>query len=310
MKRLIELDKIRSICFIWIVAVWHLNTYLHPSYHFDGYLLSVFHNMTYAALGVFTFLSGVLLAKYEFHSIQDVLLFYKKRLSRFFFLLFLSALTYNILGWISTQQVIQVILGLNLFIGPSVPTLWFFSMMVFLYIITPLLKLAFSNKYIHHVHASISIIIYLFLIIIVYYLGADQRLLYYFPMYVLALHIGSERFVNMLHSRFFLLLIPLIGLMFVENLHPIIEEISGGILIVLCSKLAILNINKLWQLISVSSMIAYLFHRQFFSFIKRLFEYREMDYIPFGFAITSFILLMIISYYVQTFIDKLKNKKI
>ena len=304
-----ELDAIRSFCFIWIVAVWHLNAYLMPSLHYSGYVLDIFHNITNAALGMFTFLSGALLSKYKFYKINDAVFFYKKRLSRFFILLMVSTITYRILGWISTKQVFQVMLGVNLFLGPSVPTLWFFSMMVFYYVITPLLKLGYSKKHQPFLCVTIAIIVYSLLFVFVYCFDSDKRLIFYFPMYFLGLYVGSDKLVTFIHSKWQLFVTPLMILLFVGRMHPIIAEFSGGVLFALCGKLAFHQINNFWRFVSVSSMIAYLFHRQFFSFIMRVCEHQGKAFIPLYIAIGAFVVLVVISYYVQSKIDSF-NKHI
>lgn len=307
MKRLYELDAIRSACFIWIVAVWHLNSYLMPSLHYSGYVLDIFHNITSAALMMFAFLSGTLLSKYEFRNERDIGNFYKKRLSKFFFLLLISAVSYKIVGWISTGQVVQIVTGTNLFIGPSVPTLWFFSMMVFLYIVTPLLSWSFSNNHQKHFQVMMTILILCIILASVYFLEIDRRLAYYYPMYVIGLFVGSERLIKVVHSNFLYFSFPLIILLFLGKINPFVAEIAGGSFFLLCGNLAFQQTNSLCRVVSVASMIAYLFHRQFFSLIIRAFEHQGIAYIPLGVAIVAFIVLVIICYYIQTMIDNLKR---
>ena len=307
MKRIYEFDVIRSLCFIWIVAVWHLNSYLISSLHYSGYVLDLFHNITYAALGMFTFLSGVLLSKYQFYSFKDLSSFYKKRLSKFFLLLLISTLSYRIVGWIDTKQVFQVICGVNLFLGPSVPTLWFFSMMVFFYIVTPIIMLCYSKKYQTLFRLSISLCVYLLICADVILFSSYNRLLFYFPIYFLGLYMGSDKLLSLIHSKWLYFLIPFCLLLFIGRLHPIISELTGGILFILGGKLAFPLINNFWRFVSISSMIAYLFHRQYFSLIMRLFELQGMTYISSSFAIGAFVILVVISYYSQTIIDNLKK---
>ena len=304
-NRILAFDIIRSLCVIYIVAVWHLNAYLSPNLRFTGYTLAILHNLTISVLGVFTLLSGILLSKYEFGNSSSVWFFYKKRLGRFFILLLLSALSYWVLGWISVKQLVQVLLGMNLFIGPSVPTLWFFSMMVFFYLITPIFNLRRN-----HLVVSLIVVAILFigLVVAVHY-GSDIRLLYYFPMYILGLYIGPEKFLHFIRSKFVFLL-PLSLLLFIPDVHWTIAEIAGAILIVFCGRFSVPSkASQCIRFISVSSMIAYLFHRQFFGGFLRVSEATGRGYIPLIIAVILVAVLFVVSYFAQNLYDNIFRKR-
>lgn len=144
MKRDIALDIVRVICTLWIVCVWHLSSY---SDSWDISQSIICQNLTRASLFCFMFLSGYLLKKYRFECLYDVGVFYKKRFLRFYPLFFVSALLLflvsNAIGkpWFnSNSQFVLCVLGLSSFSMPQPPTLWFMSMLMFFYIITPLLN--------------------------------------------------------------------------------------------------------------------------------------------------------------------------
>lgn len=306
LKRLPELDIIRSLCVLYIVGVWHLDSYLAPQFAFSGYTLSVLHNVTIAVLGTFTLLSGLLLEKYRFEGWRDVVSFYKKRLGRFFLLLLLSAVTYWLAGWISPRQLLQVLTGTNLILGPSVPTLWFFSMMVLFYILTPVLRIWAGNSRLALIPA---IVVLLLLIALVYGAGADVRLLYYYPCYAIGLFVGTGRFVRFIDSRWLFWLIPLVAGLFIPKAPFIVAEVSGIVLLCICCRLFLrAGLDKAFFVVSTASMIAYLFHRQFFSGVQRLFEYRGVGYIPLGWALLLLPVLFAICYLVQIVYDKILKK--
>ncbi len=306
LKRLPELDIIRSLCVLYIVGVWHLNSYLAPLYAFSGYSLAVLHNLTVAVLGTFTLLSGLLLEKYRFQGWRDVFTFYKKRLGRFFILLLLSAVTYWLAGWISPRQLLQIMTGTNLILGPSVPTLWFFSMIVLFYMLTPILKICAGNPCFALIP---SIAVLLILIALFYWVGADVRLVYYFPCYAIGLFAGTGRFVRLIEARWLFWLIPLVAALFIPKAPFIVSEVSGIVLLLICSRLFLrAGMDKAFYVISTASMIAYLFHRQFFSGVQRLFEYRGVGYIPLAWALLLLPVLFAICYLAQIVYEKILKK--
>ena len=99
--RIIEFDFIRGLCMLYIVGVWHLNNYLGADMQFKG---DVFVYIKNAVLATFTFISGYMLRKYKFSSWHDVLVFYKKRVLRFYPLFLLSALSLFIMRWMDVKQ--------------------------------------------------------------------------------------------------------------------------------------------------------------------------------------------------------------
>jgi surface polysaccharide O-acyltransferase-like enzyme len=92
-KRNEVIDIIRAICAIYIIAIFHLNSYYIEEYLFTGNWVVVSKMLTIISLGGFTFISGFCLSKYRFIELRDVRDFYKRRLSRFYFLYFMAAIT-------------------------------------------------------------------------------------------------------------------------------------------------------------------------------------------------------------------------
>ena len=89
-KRDITFDIARSLCILWIVGVWHLKDYVC----LDGVSENIMRAgdvITTAALGAFTFMSGYFLKRYKMRMVSDALLFYRKRLLRFWVLYFAAS---------------------------------------------------------------------------------------------------------------------------------------------------------------------------------------------------------------------------
>lgn len=86
-KRVVYLDLVRTVCTLVIVGVWHGLDYINPAVEHTALDTLV----SQICLTCFMFLSGYLLSKYSVANINDILHFYKKRLSRFFLMFILSA---------------------------------------------------------------------------------------------------------------------------------------------------------------------------------------------------------------------------
>lgn len=142
MKRNYGIDTARGLCMLYIVGIFHLTQYLGKNY----YLLynAVGNNIMCASLGTFSFLSGLLLGKkYVFASMKDVLYFYKKRVIRFYPLFIIATLLLWFIGMNSLYQSIIGLLGLSPFTSNQPMTLWYISMLIVFYFITPVCV----NKY-------------------------------------------------------------------------------------------------------------------------------------------------------------------
>ena len=303
--RYIEYDAIRAICVLYIVGFWHLNSYLPSHYSFSSAWLPLLHNLTTVVLGTFTFISGSLLSKYSFSSGLDIVVFFKKRFVRFFFILLFSAITYYLLKWISLAQTCQIVTGLNLIIGPSVTTLWFFSMIILFYLITPLIRYKYDS-----IITNILICIAIFLAFIYLTItGADRRLVLYFPAYVTGLCLPTEKAVQLIRNKLLLAVsIPMLCIQFIFSnwlaVQILLELFGIASFIVICGNLRFGFLKYL----AVASMIAYLFHRQLgYEYIllpNALFEKQGCSGIPLWAACLGLLMLFVISYWGQIFYDR------
>ena len=149
LKRDYALDIVRVICTFWIIGVWHLCNYCESTTFISSSTLC--SNVTITVLSCFMFLSGYLLKKYEFCKKTDVLAFYKKRFFRFWILFFVASSALYVAGefigskwFVSFLQYFFTIIGISSFFSPHPPTLWFMSMVMLFYIITPFLL--WSNR--------------------------------------------------------------------------------------------------------------------------------------------------------------------
>lgn len=187
-KYIFALDLVRVICMIWIVFIWHLNDYLPIGYHMLGITLSICEKITIAALFIFTLISGYLMAKYSFQSQKDVLIFYKKRFVRFYPLYLIAVLCFYAYGWYSKSTVLKCMTGIVLFFNDAPYTLWYMCMLMFFYMITPILNWKYSSY-------KKNIIMYFIVIFLFGLLSTlditHENLAYYMPAYVIGLYLGN-----------------------------------------------------------------------------------------------------------------------
>lgn len=319
-------DIVRALCALEIVAFWHLSNYLPEAYSYSETTLHIGEIITWGCLSCFTFMSGFFLSKYKITSYSDVILFYKKRLTRFYVIYLISACSLYIGGllfnqpfFINTKQFILTLLGLGCFYDPYPPTLWYFCMIMFFYLITPLLSLSIKNKY----RYTIGLLIYLLIISMhcIHILNVDERLIVYYPFYVLGLFINKNTVEKVKNIKFFpLFFIPwFLIILFIEKIN-IYEGLVLDCLFImsLISLASFINRFSLARsflvFISIGSMIAYLFHRHFYLVAVILCNLNNLSNlknssIPVPIAIFVVIpIIFIFSYYFQKFYDLIINK--
>ncbi len=316
-----EIDIIRALCAIYIIAIFHLNGYYAEVYQFAGNGEVISKMLTIISLGGFTFISGFCLSKYGFYSISDVWEFYKKRLSRFYVLYFLAALTLYLTkyvigkGWFyNDTQFLLSLVGLSSFYDPIPHTLWYFGMIMFFYLITPLL--CFSENKIVRFGVFLSLMGGLFLYDLYFYV--DSTLFLYFPFYFLGLF--KPEFVFKISKKWSLiwagLSIILLGALFVAiktcGLQLPLEWMiipPGLFLLISLARLLVLSkyITSFLTFVSIASMVAYLFHRHVFGVACMVFSGNSSGPISPIVGLFATIFLFVASYYIQLLYDQILN---
>ena len=300
-------DLARALCVLWIVGFWHLINYLPQECRLEGNPLVICKEITYGVLACFTFLSGYFLKKYEFNSINDVLEFYKKRFLRFY-PLFVAATLCLLVSGSSLLQVIYAILGLSLFIPPAIQTLWYFSMLLLFYLFTPLLKAKETYK------MRIIFLVFVIAVLVVGYFFADQRLIMYFPFYVLGLNLPNKVVEKIMSLPMLLLsIVVFVGCCLVgsDNLIIQIVQAMAGVCAIISFSKFVYNdkIQRPIAFIAEASMCAYLFHRPVYTvFTFVLGKSKPFHYMPIHIAILAVVVLFIISYFIQKLYNRIINQ--
>lgn len=275
-KRDAVFDIVRALCIIEIVCFWHLKEYLDISM-VPHKLIWFCGNITGTILGTFTFMSAFFLKRKKMESLRDVKTFYLNRLKRFWLLYFIASLLLYVASsfagqpWYSSfSNFILSLLGLSIFFSPLPSTLWYMVMLMFFYIITP--PILYVKTQMKRLRFIVCI---LFAFILLNHLGwLDERVLYYFPMYVLGLII-PDRFINntiksnykiaILSCVIYIICLYLVNNNLVRTL--LLCFVGVPIVIYISTLLAKSNIIKSFSTyISYSSLNMYLFHRHIYLF--------------------------------------------
>lgn len=279
-KRILLPDIVRSFSILWIVAFWHIFDYVEPR-SWQQFFLPI----TYAALVSFTFLSGLFLGKKE----MKFSVFYINRLKRFVPLFGLSVVLFRYFHLISTKQMILTITGLSSFILPQPLTLWYFSMLIVFYLVTPFLlyKLnIFSNSRDYKLFIIRALVLYLSFLLLSCLGFLDNRLLIYYPIYILGIVFPLEKLNYVWRNRLALVIFGSVimfgGFLIYLHIGTLIQlgrlfmGFGGMMVIFSLSSMVERCINStgkhIIETLSYISMSTYLFHRIVYLIMKHLYS--------------------------------------
>ena len=239
---------------------------------------------------------------------------------RFFPLFFISCISLYIGGelvnhsWFdSIFQFLMTVTGLGVFYPPMAGTVWYISMLMLFYLITPFILLKSCNKW---VACSVFFLIF---ILIGKIIPIDDRLITYFPFYALGLCINKkiikrESLLNkkrgitiLICGGVSLLLCVFYGTIFKGLLFYMILLIGGISIIVLSIGISKINImvNHFFYNIAYSSMAAYLFHRQIYECFRMI---SPNHIVPIWLMSLAIVAVFILSFYIQRGYDYFCNK--
>jgi peptidoglycan/LPS O-acetylase OafA/YrhL len=130
-----DLALLRAAGLLYIIGFWHLFDYsLAPTWHHRpaGQLL------TWCMLGLFSYISGWLLSRrYVLDSPSQILRFYGRRLVRIYPLFLVALAAFFRVGLVDPVTFRQGALLLNMITGRPLVTLWFVTMILLFYGLTP-----------------------------------------------------------------------------------------------------------------------------------------------------------------------------
>lgn len=186
-----SIDLIRIFSILYVVCWRHFMQYPRPSLRYG---LSGFENcLSLGALGALAIVSGYIMTqRYEFVRFSDVLLFYRKRVLRVVPMLGVSLLLMLFVGYMKWGQwrvALFGLAGISAYFPPQPMTVWYVSLLMAFYIITPLLSVVLSRS----VRGYWALCGAIFFGFVVYGLvhAMDTRVLTFFPLYCLGVYFSS-----------------------------------------------------------------------------------------------------------------------
>ena len=309
MKRDITFDIFRGLCMLWIVGVWHLSEYTSLGGRPFG---SIGSYITICVLSSFTFMSGFFLGKKQTLNVSD---FYINRFKRFYILFLLASGILFLGGWyVNISQFIYSIMGIGIFSPKQPGTIWYMSMLLFFYLITP----AIINNKIKGYKKIISGVFFLAIFFMMeHYNYINHWCCFYFVFYLLGLLFPFNWYrwiVLHKYSIFALAVILLIVVLQTEkifvNIFEYFKAIIGMVMLLLLSDM-IKNICskclKMFTMLSYCSLCAYLFHRHIYKLLVLCTDEKQVSVTM---AFVMLLSVLIISYYIQKSYDIMLDKAI
>ncbi|MBE6381547.1 MAG: acyltransferase [Lentisphaerae bacterium] len=270
-------DVLRVICILNVIAVIHARQYSEIlcqtiDSHFPawGYIVG--------SMAALFFASGYLLSKANtIYTLEDAIKFAEKRVLRILPLFVVSLLTipYPEPFWRKSIM----LLGVNNFLGFTLSTLWFVSVLIVFYMLFPFLQIVRRTNLVACV--LLGLMIYVLFVVGVKYLGFEARLLYYFPFFCLGI-IAAE--IRATEGQMVLVALPIVILYFVarvlgwfDGVEVVLRPLRFFVVVVVAYGLSlVVPLRRFWGALAYSSFCAYLFHRQIYDlFLHRWFHFSD-----------------------------------
>lgn len=237
--------------------------------------------------------------------------FYKKRLQRVYPLYLVACLVMFAAGvasgngeLMSAKQLILSVFGLSCIWGPAPLTLWYLSMLLLFYMLTPLIELV-KNVYKVCIFAGIAVLLYIGNL----YIKTDIRVLIYFTIYFIGLFAGHYHGKLTKQRRWLLagllillaagtvLLYSKVG--FIWSTKVLWAIVSVPLVLAVAKLITNRYTDRVFRFVSYASMVVYLFHSQTYLALEFLFG----KFNPFVAYLLIVPVLVIACYWVQKIYD-------
>lgn len=262
--RMYHIDALRLLSTFYIIFFWHIDDYVNNCFY------TVFAEITmYGALHIFVFISGYLLIKrnWNFVDLKEVYQSIKGRFLRVYPLFAVTLLLYCLIVKESIPEIIYALLMINMFVGDSVGTYWFVTMLLFYNLIAIFLLYKFSWKKFFWA----NIIVITVLLTGICWADFDKRLLYYYPSLLLSFVVVKDwKYKNAAAGKSiavssFILCLAIVICLYLWGVENKTLLCCAGFLMVLplfrFFKEKLNFHNKYIELLSYSSFCMYLLHR-------------------------------------------------
>jgi peptidoglycan/LPS O-acetylase OafA/YrhL len=309
------IDFLRAACILYIVGFWHLVPYTQS---FPGYANVYTECIKDIALGTFVFCSGLLLAGRPFTmSWPDLAAFYRRRVVRIYPLYLVALLLFGVAGLAGHAVILNAIVLLSMFRPPAPYTLWFVSMIMTFYLVTPLLLWLVRSPRVY-LPAGIALLV-LGIPVHLYVHPLDTRILQYLPCFLLGIAWQRYPLPEPVYARRFVLLVAgmLVAFLLYRLQHG--QELYaalGRIPAILAGTMLLYQFvdrysgrlqSQLVARMAYASFCIYLFHRLVFHYSIGLYfpdgEYWRLAYLL-GVVVP---LIVVVSYFTQLFYDRVQR---
>ena len=245
-----EVDFLRGIAILYIVAFWHLFEY-SPSLSFHK--IPVTHLFTNCFLGLFVFISGFLLSlRYDINTFLSVKKFYIKRILRLYPMYLISLTIFWIAQKIELHTYVKSIFLVNTITNDRLLTLWFVSMIFLFYLLTPIFLWSYSKFKV----ITITILVFIGLIFINSETGyVDIRLPQYLIIFSFGIIVAREDTVKFIIVK---KLATLFSLIFLFIFLSLVEINTTNQLSLLFLKLFVI-LSFIPLLFTITNRIVHLF---------------------------------------------------
>lgn len=276
MRNLNSVDYLRAFSMLYIVGFWHLFDYSTVSFgHHQPYTKI----MTLIVLALFVFISGYMMGGKK-NQQMSARQFYQRRLLRVYPLYALALAIFYFSGINDGWRTVKGLMGISMYWEPAPLTLWFVSMLVLFYLMTPLLLALVTRA---AVFGGVIIAIFIVTLLWEVTVGTvDLRVLMYLPSFCLGIFCANFGLENQyLSGRRALILLPVAaGLAFIPIPLDTLDYLKVMPLITLCAYLVfyVCYANeehfaplKPIALLSYASFAMYLFHRPIYNLLRELY---------------------------------------
>ena len=313
MERSVKIDFLRSVCMLYITAIFHLTQYLGESYYLNNNVYG--NSLMWSCLGTFSLLSGYLLGrKYKCDGFSDAIYFYKKRLLRFYPLFLLSTICLWLIGFNNLHQSVYGLIGLAPFVREAPRTLWYISMIMIFYLICPFVLNSNNKKRIIR-----CLLVFALSFIVSCFFYVDFRFIYNLLAFLIGVCvvIYEKKAINaiakMKKKSLIVIALGLVGVyllfFFFLNVisntifHMVVNIMGIVVLILIANSIKLEKWKGLIYIMGYLSMSFYLFHR--FSYWICLIIYKPEGLVP----LLSYLLFvsvpigLCIAYWIQKLYD-------
>jgi peptidoglycan/LPS O-acetylase OafA/YrhL len=279
-NRNVGIDLLRGMSIIYIVGFWHMLNYTQAIPYYKNMISS---RITVIVLATFVFISGYFIGKSDLEINKPKLLsFYMKRFFRIYPLYLLSIIFFMYFGLSDFKTSIKALLLISMFVKPAPPTLWFVTMLMTFYALSPIFMIACKNlKVLHLIYAYLLLSFFL----MVYWFFTrmlDVRIIIYLPSFIFGFFIAVNRKITINVKYLYLALIAGALISFLAEtpsktanslLVTLKATLAAYFLFKLFSQINLNNqkINRIIILLSYSSYCMYLFHRPIYHFLKKIY---------------------------------------